>query len=60
MNGRALAEQLLCRHPDLRVLYMSGYSDRFIASHGVLRQGTHLLHKPFTEEFLIRASAPSP
>ena len=54
MNGRALAEQLLPRQPGMRVLYMSGYTDSFIAGHGVLEPGTHLLHKPFTDEVLIR------
>ncbi len=54
MNGRVLAEQLLPRQPGMKVLYMSGYTDSFIAGHGVLDPGTHLLHKPFTEEVLIR------
>jgi two-component system cell cycle sensor histidine kinase/response regulator CckA len=54
MNGRALAEQLLPRQPGMRVLYMSGYTDSFIAGHGVLEPGTYLVHKPFTEEELIR------
>jgi PAS domain S-box-containing protein len=54
MNGRVLAEQLLPREPGMEVLYMSGYTDSFIAGHGVLEPGTHLLHKPFTEEVLIR------
>jgi len=54
MNGRVLAEQLLPRQPGMKVLYMSGYTDSFIAGHGVLESGTHLLHKPFTEEVLIR------
>ncbi len=54
MNGRVLAERLLPRQPGMRVLYMSGYTDSFIAGHGVLESGTHLLHKPFTEEVLIR------
>jgi PAS domain S-box-containing protein len=54
MNGRVLAEQLRCRQPGLRVLYMSGYTDSFIVGHGVLEQGTHLLQKPFTEETLVR------
>jgi two-component system, cell cycle sensor histidine kinase and response regulator CckA len=54
MNGRVLAEQLLPRQPGMKVLYMSGYTDSFIAGHGVLEPGTHLLHKPFTEEILIR------
>jgi two-component system, cell cycle sensor histidine kinase and response regulator CckA len=54
MNGRVLAEQLLPRQPGMKVLYMSGYTDTFIAGHGVLDPGIHLLHKPFTEEVLIR------
>jgi PAS domain S-box-containing protein len=54
MNGRVLAEQLLPGQPGMKVLYMSGYTDSFIAGHGVLDPGTHLLHKPFTEELLIR------
>jgi two-component system cell cycle sensor histidine kinase/response regulator CckA len=54
INGRVLAEQILPRQPGMRVLYMSGYTDSFIAGHGVLDPGTHLLHKPFTEETLIR------
>lgn len=53
MNGRVLAEQLLPKQPGMKVLYVSGYTDSFIAGHGVLEQGTHLLHKPFTEEALV-------
>ena len=54
MNGRALAEHLLSRQPGMKVLYMSGYTDTFIAGHGVLDPGMHLLHKPFTEEVFLR------
>ncbi len=54
MNGRKLADRLVAQHPRLRVLYMSGYTDSAIADHGVLEPGTYLLHKPFTEEALIR------
>jgi CheY-like chemotaxis protein len=53
MNGRVLAEQLMNRYPGLPVLYISGYTDSFASGHNVLEQGTHLLHKPFTEEVLI-------
>jgi hypothetical protein len=38
----------------MKVLYMSGYTDSAIADHGVLEEGTHLLHKPFSEEALIQ------
>jgi CheY-like chemotaxis protein len=54
MNGRALANHLLAKRPDMKVVYISGYTDSFIAGHGVLEPGTHLLHKPFTEDALIR------
>ena len=54
INGRVLAERLAPNHPAMKVLYMSGYTDSFIAGHGVLEPGTHLLRKPFTEEVLIR------
>jgi FixJ family two-component response regulator len=54
INGRALAERLAPLQSGLRVLYMSGYTDSAIADHGVLDEGTHLLHKPFSEEALIQ------
>jgi PAS domain S-box-containing protein len=54
INGRVLAERLAPNHPGMKVLYMSGYTDSFIAGHGVLEPGTHLLRKPFTEEILAR------
>jgi two-component system, cell cycle sensor histidine kinase and response regulator CckA len=54
MNGRVLGERLAASQPGMKVLYMSGYTDSFIAGHGVLEAGTHLLHKPFTQETLTR------
>jgi two-component system cell cycle sensor histidine kinase/response regulator CckA len=54
INGRVLAQRLAPLHPTMKVLYMSGYTDSFIAGHGVLEEGIHLLHKPFTEEALTR------
>jgi two-component system cell cycle sensor histidine kinase/response regulator CckA len=54
INGRVLAERLAPRHPAMKVLYMSGYTDSFIAGHGVLEEGIHLIHKPFAKEALMR------
>jgi two-component system cell cycle sensor histidine kinase/response regulator CckA len=54
INGRALAERLAPLQSGLKVLYMSGYTDSAIADHGVLDEGTNLLHKPFSEEALIQ------
>ncbi len=52
-NGRVLGERLVASYPRLKVLYISGYTDSFIAGHGVLGADSHLLNKPFTEEALI-------
>ncbi|HET6929320.1 MAG TPA: PAS domain S-box protein [Candidatus Acidoferrum sp.] len=54
INGRVLAERLAPLQPGMKLLYMSGYTDSFIAGHGVLEAGTHLLHKPFTQDVLTR------
>ncbi len=52
-NGRVLAERLVASYPEIKVLYISGYTDSFIAGHGVLGPESNLLNKPFTEEALI-------
>ena len=54
MNGRILAEKLTPKQPGMRVLYISGYTDSFVARRGVLEQGMVLLHKPFTEDVLVK------
>jgi PAS domain S-box-containing protein len=54
MSGRALADILHDSRPQTRVLYMSGYTDGEIAKQGVLNPGTAILHKPFTQEELLR------
>ena len=50
MNGRELAQKLLPMRPEMKVLFMSGYSEEAIAQHGVLNPGTEFLQKPFTTE----------
>jgi two-component system, cell cycle sensor histidine kinase and response regulator CckA len=47
INGRELAERLCALRPETRVLYMSGYANDIISSHGVLTPGTHFIQKPF-------------
>jgi CheY-like chemotaxis protein len=48
MNGKQLADRLLARRNDVRVLYMSGFSADVIARRGVLEEGAQFLQKPFT------------
>jgi PAS domain S-box-containing protein len=54
MNGRALADTVSALRPEMRVLYMSGYTDGEIAPHGVLEAGRFILRKPFTRDQLVR------
>ncbi len=48
MNGRDLAAKLLSLHPNLKILFMSGYTADTIAHHGVLDEGVHFIQKPFS------------
>lgn len=45
--GREVAERLAELCPGLRALFVSGYKEDAIASHGVLEPGTHFIEKPF-------------
>jgi len=52
MNGRVLARNLLALYPDLKRLFMSGYTADVIAHHGVLDHGVHFIQKPFSVQAL--------
>jgi CheY-like chemotaxis protein len=54
MNGRELASRLAPERPETRVLFMSGYTEEAIATHGVFDPGTQFLEKPFTPDSLAR------
>lgn len=52
MNGRELAAAISARSPNIKILYMTGYSRNAIVHHGRLDAGVVLLQKPFSREEL--------
>jgi len=54
MSGRELATRLGRIRGDMKVLYMSGYTDNAIVHHGILDSGIHYLQKPIVPETLAR------
>jgi signal transduction histidine kinase len=54
MNGHELAGKLSQLRPDMKILYVSGYSDNDIGDHGLLDPRYELLQKPFTPQTLAR------
>lgn len=54
MSGPQIAERLVERYPEVKVLYTSGYTDETIVRHGVLEQGVHFVGKPFSASELTK------
>ena len=54
VSGPELARRLAPSRPEMKVLFISGYTDGELAPYGVLREGTSLLRKPFKPEALAR------
>jgi len=54
MDGRTLFRKLSRTRPEMKVLYVSGYTENFIVHHGVLDPGVHFMQKPFTFQGLAR------
>jgi CheY-like chemotaxis protein len=54
MNGPQLVERVRTSRPDIKVLFMSGYTDEAIIQHGILDSGVTFLQKPITPESLAR------
>jgi two-component system, cell cycle sensor histidine kinase and response regulator CckA len=54
MGGPELAQKLCARNPDMRVLFISGYTDNASIHKGIWEAGMHHLAKPFTPDALAR------
>ena len=52
INGRELVDHLVAIRPNLKIMYMSGYTDDVIVHSAVLKPGVAFLQKPFSKEEL--------
>jgi PAS domain S-box-containing protein len=52
MNGRELYETVIMKYPNVKALFMSGYTDNIIAHRGILEEGLHFIQKPFSKQSL--------
>ncbi len=53
MSGRELAERVGLQRPDIKILYVSGYTEDVIAHRGILLPGIAFLAKPFSQQALL-------
>jgi FixJ family two-component response regulator len=53
-SGPELADQLRALYPQLKVLFMSGYTDMAVVNHGMLKPGAYFVGKPFAVNELTR------
>ncbi len=54
ISGQEVAQRLAATRPDMKALFMSGYTDDTVIRHGVLNQNMAFLQKPFTTHGLLR------
>jgi len=54
MNGKELLRRVAAIRPDIKVLFMSGYTSNVIAHHGVLEKGIKFIQKPFSLDDLVK------
>jgi FixJ family two-component response regulator len=54
MTGKELSDQIQARNPRVKTVFLSGYSEDVVSSHGVLDPGVHFIQKPFDRATLAR------
>lgn len=54
MNGRELAERLLAKRPETKVLYMSGYTNGILSEHAFRAEDSAFIETPFSHDVLSR------
>ena len=54
MSGRELAERVRATRPDIRVVYMSGYTDDTVVRNGIIDANVAFIQKPFSPELIRR------
>jgi len=54
LSGKEVAERLRSERPDMKVLFMSGYTENIIMQKGILSGDIHYIQKPFSFEGLVR------
>ena len=55
MTGVNLAQEVAARQPDIKVIYMSGYTENTVLDQGILDEEVRLISKPFSKDELARA-----
>jgi CheY-like chemotaxis protein len=54
MNGRELAERITLLHPEMKVLFTSGYTENVIVHHGVIEENLNFIGKPYSPQGLAQ------
>jgi len=54
MNGVELADRLEREHPDMRILFMTGYAEAVVVNEGILGKHRECIGKPFTQEQITK------
>jgi DNA-binding response OmpR family regulator len=63
ISGPDIAKQLVAIRPNLKVMFMSGFTDHAIVGQGLLKHGVHFIQKPFAPAALankVRAVLDAP